>query len=432
MNLPIVKKPVQSFFLYPFLILLFIFIWLQFSFPDFERFFFWGEIFCIGLAFTSFNVPYQIELQKKIILMVYVWLFLFSTFSLLMTFILWREECVPYYLFRHLVFFYYAFFFFAGYKWGDLQLDWLGKFFAPIFILSFLKLFFIQNFLGSIVWFGMLWLAFLKKYNEKRIFLFGCVFLIILNYFLGGSGTDKLNTYFIITIPLLLFLLRTWNTFLVIPKRALFVLLLIVGIIALIVKVKHLGGVAFQMNAVGRAIEDMPQKGYITPTRYLNPWEDFFDYNAWWRIIFWVYLLFRFFDHPLGIGLGTPFFDAQFSDFLHMPIRPGDEYVITAHNFFLTLLVRLGVPFLIFFSLLFFYCCRLVMRYLTAVNFNPLRDPQSRIVFGSCIVFCAALILASFNVVLESPLHAWFVWYTFGFFVRFVGDYVAKWELYAK
>jgi len=352
---------------------------------------------------------------------------LFSLYSIWISFTFWKEEAVFYFFLRHIVIFYYALFFFAGYKWGHLLLDWLGKVAPLLFVLTLFKFFIFKGFgLSYAAWFGLLWLAVLKKYPQKKVFLFGCVFMVLMHYFIGTSGTDKAIAYFIILIPLFLPILRWWKA---VPpsfmQKFAFRFVLLMTSIFLIWGAVKLGTLVFEMNAAGNAVEDL-STFTVGSTNHLNPFEDFIDFNAMWRISFWVYLLSRFFEHPFGIGLGTPFFDPQIAYFLHLSLLPGDEYLIPAHNFFLTLLVRLGVPFLVFFYFSASYTIQLVIAYLSCTHFRPLKDGKSRLVLSSLIIFLMSLILASFNVVVESPLFAWFFWLTFGLFVRLSGDYIAE------
>ncbi|MDP2599335.1 MAG: O-antigen ligase family protein [Deltaproteobacteria bacterium] len=392
-----------------------------------ERMIMWGEAFVLALIPMSLTVPYKTDFQKKIINSVYIWIFFGAFYGILLSYSVWKEETVFYYLLRHLCFFYYALFFFIGYKWGDLLLEWLGRFFVPLIAFTIFKTFFIHGVGISIsMWMGLLWMAILRKRNSQGTFLTGALLLVLFHY-ICGSGSTKIIAYFFLLCPAFLFFLKVWNRSTqvwYVFQRLIFRVLLVVLLCAIVWVTIRFGSLFFEMVSVGNAIEDFTQFGGRGST--LNPIEDFVDINAGWRIAFWVYLLYRFISHPLGIGLGTPLFDPQVAYFLHMPLITGAEYVVPAHNFFITFLVRLGIPFLLLFVWMAFWSGRMVFKYLRQVHFNPLKNPESRLVFASLMVFSIAFWMAFFNAVLESPLYAWSFWLTFGIFIRFCGDYVSK------
>ncbi len=134
------------------------------------------------------------------------------------------------------------------------------------------------------------------------------------------------------------------------------------------------------------------------------------DHNTSWRTIFWYRTVVeKFPENLVGIGFGTPL----------IPYRKGekttesnrydehDAHVTGAHNTFITLFTRMGLPFLV----LILYLYNTVLkeyfryrRYYTEKNLNQY--------FWS---FFILTIVGFFNLLLETPTLAANYWIVFGF-----------------
>ena len=133
------------------------------------------------------------------------------------------------------------------------------------------------------------------------------------------------------------------------------------------------------------------------------------DPNSTWRLILWKQVLIDHFPaNLLGIGFGTPMFKYfPISDFANVKSLP---YVLGAHNSYVYLFGRLGLPYL--FLTLAIYI-RVFREYF---YFKPYYYRNKEIlIFWS---FFAASIIALFNPALESPIYAGAYWLMLGFTAR--------------
>ena len=135
------------------------------------------------------------------------------------------------------------------------------------------------------------------------------------------------------------------------------------------------------------------------------------DGNSIWRIKFWVYLVEYVSHHSLlvGIGFGTPIFDITnpITEFI-VAASPRDSdlaYTIGPHNSYLYVFARTGFLGLILFIVPHLLLFRRILR-------RQLYKDNS-VFFASCaMLFC--IIIAMFNVVLESPMLSSIYWIIFG------------------
>lgn len=129
------------------------------------------------------------------------------------------------------------------------------------------------------------------------------------------------------------------------------------------------------------------------------------DHNNSWRLIFWKQVLIDHFPENIpGVGLGTPliqYFPVEdFSKFETLP------YVFGAHNSFIYLFGRLGLPYAIFTV----YIYHIIFReYFQHKQYYY--SSNGILYFWS---FFAITIITLFNPVLESPIFASLYWFLLG------------------
>lgn len=400
-----------------FLLFLAAYLFLQNLYSDLERLLFWGEGFSLLLLLFCWKVTYSHGIQRKIIFGIYIWLILISGYAVGSTYFIWKDTFVPYYFLRHLAYFYYTTFFFAGYRWGMEMIQKLSRYWLLLLFMLILMLLGFAGSIGGTMLLGFMWLA-CQKGNEKKWLYYFIPVAIAYMYSGTGNGTAKAISLLLVCSPFVVYFLRLWVVnFSSQWSLFFFRIFVLLGAVGLVFGVNHLMGMVYKVVAAGGTFHV-----------FLDDFA-FTDMNGVWRILLWAYLFSRFLDHPLGIGLGTPLVGPELgSDFMYLVAKPGDEYTSGAHNSFITFLVRIGIPFLIVFVYLSFYCGKAVLRFLQRVHFRVLDTAEKRLVFSSILVFFMGVVQSSFNVILESPLAAGIFWFNFGLFVRIVGDFLATEE----
>ena len=141
---------------------------------------------------------------------------------------------------------------------------------------------------------------------------------------------------------------------------------------------------------------------YSNPILSLDP-------NSTWRLILWKQVLVDHFpDNLFGIGFGTPMFK-------YFPIEDAAKvkslpYVLGAHNSYVYLFGRLGLPYLLFLVAIYI---RVFKEYFYFKSYYYLN--KEILIFWS---FFAVTIIALFNPALESPIYAGAYWLLLGFTAR--------------
>jgi len=119
-------------------------------------------------------------------------------------------------------------------------------------------------------------------------------------------------------------------------------------------------------------------------------------------------------DHPFGIGLGVKLFDEHFIQM----VLPGEvprntdgynAYYMSPHNSYLSLLLRFGIPMV---PMLYLFYWRFFGELKKIKENNKNRVYQ----MASWLAFLSVSILASTNVVIESPIHAALFWGVLGLY----------------
>jgi hypothetical protein len=137
------------------------------------------------------------------------------------------------------------------------------------------------------------------------------------------------------------------------------------------------------------------------------------DPNSTWRLLFWYRVVIENFPQNIvGIGMGTPLLyympghdttESAFDD-------EHDIHVMGVHNSFLTLFVRLGVPFL--FILLYIY----IVIFKDYYSWRHYYQANNFILLF--LSFFTISVIGLFNLVLESPIYASLYWILLGFVAR--------------
>lgn len=119
-------------------------------------------------------------------------------------------------------------------------------------------------------------------------------------------------------------------------------------------------------------------------------------------------------EHPFGIGLGVKLFDEHFI----WAVLPGEvlnnsdghvEYYMAPHNSYLTLLVRFGIPLV---PMVYLFYWRFFAELQKIKGEIGTRGYQ----MASWLSFLSVSVLASTNVVIESPIHAALFWGVLGLY----------------
>lgn len=133
------------------------------------------------------------------------------------------------------------------------------------------------------------------------------------------------------------------------------------------------------------------------------------DPNSTWRLVLWKQLLVDLFpENLLGIGFGTPalrYFPIE--DYTKLDTLP---YVIGAHNSFIYLFTRLGLPYV--FIVVYLYASVFKEYYYNRAFY---RQSYGVIYFYG---FFAVSVIAFFNPVLETPIYASAYYILLGFLAR--------------
>jgi hypothetical protein len=133
------------------------------------------------------------------------------------------------------------------------------------------------------------------------------------------------------------------------------------------------------------------------------------DVNTTWRLVLWKEVLVdNFPGNILGLGFGTPmmkYFPVE--DYNKLDTLP---YVIGAHNSYIYLFGRLGIPYLFFLFSVYIKIFKEYFYYKTYYYSN-----KTILIFFS---FFAISIVALFNPTLESPVYASLYWILLGFLAK--------------
>lgn len=392
----------------------------QNCFPFLEKYTLWGEFFVFFSAFAILKLPYTSTVyHNRFLFMMWVWVLLFPVYGIFIAKMNWEKEFNVVFLARHLVFFYYAVFFFFSFKYADLIVQYLKKYgvllliFIPVF-----NIFFGSNAVGFSALYGLLLMGVSQRFPGKRAYFFALSLIIFI--FLVGieGGTGKVDLGFLLGFIALNAVASVWTKFIPSVVSRIFLWgLFAAGLILGFQFISRFYALTSQMAAMGDSISSLAAVSQDLGT----------DLSGLWRPVLWSHLYGRFLKHPWGVGLGTPLFERWLDGFVMLHLyKPGENYVQGAHNSFITLVARLGIPALIFFSFMFFSASKLAKTVLKRLEFHPFKTKEGRLLSGALLGFLFIIVGASFNVALESPLYAGAFWFSFGLFARLFGD--AAWQ----
>lgn len=358
----------------------------------FERKFFFNEILSlIGILFFLVKLFPNIRqgkmfLPHSLILKLILLLLLLGFFHLTVS--LFTKTNTYFYL-RNSVIVYSIFTFFIGFFSLPYLMKYVRKvrvllFFYLSYALTFPSIGLLERFMGA-VFFPFLF----KKLNI--VSLTGIIFLDIVLAWRYGSLTVILVT----GLLMIILILPNYFSFKMFSSSILVGLLL-----AFIYFIPNLQLYKTPPYSLFGNIEAVAFSNY-----FLN-----LDGNSTWRAVFWYRLLVeRFPENIIGIGFGTPLLD-YVKGLDTVPMDHDDEHdihVSGSHNTYLTLALRMGLPFIIILFFIFrkifreFYIYR---KYYFSKAYN--------LIFVS---FFSVSIIGLFNLVLESPTGASLFWILLGF-----------------
>lgn len=387
-------------------------------FQQFERMFFWGEFFVILTTFLILKIPYTPKkYQTELLIIVLTWVFLFPLYGLWVSTTFWPQVLEPFYLFRHAVFFYYCVFFFFAFKYAHLILFYLKKYTTLLMVMvPFAAVTQQTNTVSFPPLIGLMLMGAAQR-EERSFFSHRALPIAFASLlFFTGAGTNK----FILALYLgyfgLNFIARFWTR--IMPSQINRILLIIFFGLGITLCIRFLSGfheLTSQMALLGDSIATLET---ISKEHYT-------DLSGYWRLVLWSHLYGRFMEHPWGLGIGTPLFADWLDGFVMLNLwKPGENYIQGAHNSFITFIARFGIPGLILFSFMFYYVVRLSLNVFRKFGFQPFKTKESRLLSGAFLAFVSMCITVSFNVALESPLHAGTFWFSFGLFTRLFGDFL--------
>ena len=139
------------------------------------------------------------------------------------------------------------------------------------------------------------------------------------------------------------------------------------------------------------------------------------DYNSTWRAVFWYRVVVENYPKNLiGIGFGTPLI--YYKTGAHTADSPHkDEYnahVTGCHNTYLTLFVRLGIPFIVFIFVIYYK----VMDFYYSKR-KLIREKNEEGIFWA---FFIVTIIGLFNLFLETATAASIYWILLGFISKII------------
>ncbi|MBI4366420.1 MAG: hypothetical protein HY543_06350 [Deltaproteobacteria bacterium] len=392
----------------------------QSLFPELERVLLWGEVIACALCWSILTIPYTTVLERKITYGILLWIFFLPCYGLLITALVWSDEAVSFFVLRHLALFYYALFFFGGLQYGLQVIEFLARYWILV-VIGFLiqRLGFGAAGIAHSLFSGFLWIVCLAGRNTKGVFWGGIAGILLIHLWgmtAGERATDVVILLLFLSLPLLRFLkpvllFRPQNRLVFAAYRVSLVCIFIGALVGS----AYITDFRVALMSAGQPFTNSTGTFGITDTGH------------WWRLFFASYLIDRFRDHPYGIGLGTPIFYGDLRDFIHFLPKAEEPYVVGAHNFILTYLVRLGVVFLGVFAWLLSSVSRLIYEVVVRMGRRAFTaTPESRLVCASLLAWGIALVQSLFNVIIETPIYAGLFWFLFGLTVRFMSDYVAR------
>lgn len=383
----------------------------QAFFSFLERWFFWGELLIGITCIPLLTCEYRHKIQKHILIAIYIWIFLLPAYTIWISVNYWSEDLKWYYLFRHLSAFYYAFFFLLAYKYCYSLISLGSKYWY--LLVPFIGFFFLNSGISSTILMGIIFLFCANRFSSKKSFLTGLILMFLVIFFRGHGAAGLFSALVFAATPFLMFVAKSLK----LPRTS-FLLKWTSRILVLsVVFVLFLGAFKFMDFIYDLIALDLKLDSFDTMDVPFGA-----DANTYWRLVFWSYLLEKFWQFPYGIGIGTPIFGDELIHFMNLAIGTNEAYVLGAHNFFIASLVRVGVIFAFYFTFVSQRFFTLITGYLQCLSGSIFSTRESRLAIASLAAFGIALAQAGVNVVLWSPLNAAYFWVTFGFMVRIFGD----------
>lgn len=352
----------------------------------FERYLLFNELLSasgfIILAYKKFRIGR--DTINFCIIGIFLWGFVHMISSL------FRMDSFYYYL-RNLVIIYSMMTFFIGYYCLPYLQNFLDKViqvlrsYISIFLFIPLPRLFFERF-GIAMLFPSLF------YRSRLRWVPGLLILMNLIY---GITYNSLTVWIIAAFYFLLFISPSYKFF-----RQILILSALFFLIVFIYLIPYLGLIANHYNTTDAAgILDV-----MHSNRLLR-----LDGNSTWRLVLWKQVIVDHFPSNLfGIGFGTKMFEYYpIEDISKLKNLP---YVLGAHNSFVYLFGRMGLPFVFFITIIY---SRVFKEYFYFKSYYYKNNQI--LIFWS---FIAASIIALFNPALESPIYAGAYWLLLGFTAR--------------
>lgn len=352
----------------------------------FEKKLLFNEILSVGgfciLAYKGFRTG------RDIISLCMIGLFLWSSVHIFVS--LFRMDSLYYYL-RNLVIVYSMTTFFIGFYCLDYLKNYLAeirgwlRLYIGVFLFIPLPRYLFERF-GM----AMLFPALFKKPGRSLV-----PWLIIVINLIYGLTYSSLTAWMLAGFYFLLFISPGYKFF----KQS---MLLMLGVMAIlfIYLIPYLSLISAHYSPyTSTGIYDV-----INSNKILS-----LDGNSTWRLVLWKQVLIDHFPGNLfGIGFGTPMFNYYpVEDYAKLSSLP---YVLGAHNSYVYLFGRLGLPYVLLMLAVYIQVFREYFYHKAYYYAN-----NQILIFWS---FFAATIIASFNPALESPIYSGAYWLLLGFSAR--------------
>ena len=376
-----------------------LFILYGLSAPIFERILFFNELLSfVGLTiflFKTFRAKNKLFFPDSTIYKAVLFLLIWCIIQLIIS---TTQFTNIYYYLRSSVIFYSIFSFFIGFYYYENFKVFLKKtrIFLKIYILCFLAVpgsIFLERFTSALF---MPWLVKNPNGIFSRILVFILLFTLAISY----------SSMTVVQVAILLF------GILILQNFTQFKLLFVSTVIFFSFFFFHFSSNLslyntgkYQLYGQSGGIDNVVKTHKIFQL----------DYNSTWRAVFWYRVVVENYPKNLiGIGFGTPLI--YYKTGAHTADSPHkDEYnahVTGCHNTYLTLFVRLGIPFIVFIFVIYYK----VMDFYYSKR-KLIREKNEEGIFWA---FFIVTIIGLFNLFLETATAASIYWILLGFISKII------------
>jgi len=390
----------------------------QSFYPEFERSIFWGEIFLLILLISNIHLVYRFKSNARpYLVFCFYFIFVLPVIALLLG--LNDDAFRWFFALRHWTYFGYALFFFFAFKYAHTFIMVINKLW-PMFPILIGMTFFMEDksVIGGSFIIGMLLIGIASSTKFRRFFIpFALLITLLMPIVFPSSSNIILSILLPILLMVSIWYRKSWRRYFYKTK----LLKKMVITVLLFVMMAYVGlGVFAQQNQL------LHRSSF---SELVVAFDGIEDVNAVWRLAYWGVALSRLAEKPFGIGIGTPLIPVGSNKALAIgdsENREVAEYVVAPHNSLLTFVVRCGPFFTIPFLFLLWHLVSLLQVSITGCGINRAGGTQ---LLAALMFAVIAIVEASFNVVVESPLYAAAFWSALGIWVRLALDWKERYSI---